>query len=292
MAKTPWTKLMQQMFRYEDADPAHVAFCRADVPEDVLHRTLLAWMAFYHVGVASMLGQYGGSKFWRKMFEAYPTAPRSTERRHFRGQSGLAALKDWVEWYPDPAYMFAAIRSLPPRYTAIREYMRRHAQFGDYFVWKVCDLYEAMGGDAIDMDGCERYVSASAAKGARKIGQAMDGTLTVMNVLERVAIYGRAHGLTSPPLHRKTVTVLDAETVCCVYKQLRGGKYVPGIRTASTMMEFEELPSALGNVYLAAMLAKSKLGYKGLKSAWDQCNALPYDKALAKARKKRNGWSI
>ncbi len=223
-----WQRFTEKLFRTEDADPGYIALARCRLPEDVRMRLIVGWVTFYNLGLACNAAKLTGPKFWAYLRSVYPTAKRASERRHFRGKAGLKALADWERDYPRPEMMVERILKASPDYTSVRNRVRPITQMGDYFVWKFCDLYDVMTKRHVDVTGCESYAPKTPQQGAKLIFP----DNTIAEAFSKIVAYARKIGLTAPPHHNRPFDANEAETVCCVYKQMAGGGYTWGLRTA------------------------------------------------------------
>ena len=90
-----------ELITTEDLDPVYVMWAETAASEDTLKRWLLAYMCFYHCGVASVIAEVPSNDFYVMMQQAQNEKwPRGTERRHFRGEASqmcIDALEDGVQ---------------------------------------------------------------------------------------------------------------------------------------------------------------------------------------------------
>ena len=104
----------QRLIETGDLDPVYIALHGANLQEPQLCRWLTAYLMFYHVGAASWLSERTGDDFWkwvRIAAENNSSAlvpapgimrwPRSSERRHFRGDKCVAAVDAMREMVGD-----------------------------------------------------------------------------------------------------------------------------------------------------------------------------------------------
>ncbi len=140
--RNDWRKFATMLFRLEDADPGYMLLKRANLPYEQKLRYVLAWCAFYNPGIAAIASQYEGKKFYRYLHHVYPHAKRASERRHFRGQAGLKALVRGEDLYPKPEKMVETCYG--PHYLKVRAQMNHMAQMGDYFYWKLADIWDTV----------------------------------------------------------------------------------------------------------------------------------------------------
>lgn len=82
------TKLIDTL----DLDPVYVALEGITDPAQKA-RACVAYWFYYHLGVAAKLSEAPGPDFWKAVEGVLETAPRGTERRHFRGLKASVAVR-------------------------------------------------------------------------------------------------------------------------------------------------------------------------------------------------------
>lgn len=222
-----WRKFANQMFKLEDADPGYMLLRRADLPLAQKLRYVLAWCTFYNPGLAARASDFQGAKFYEFLRYVYPHAKRASERRHFRGQSGLKALAQWQSLYPKPEAMIEAC--FASSYLQVRKNMSHMAQMGDYFYWKLADIQDTVMGKPVDFTGCEKYMPKVPKQGADMIGD-MENLFTLEIIMGVVTAH--VSKLAYPVKEGRKLALQEAETVCCVFKQHVVGDYKFGFRSA------------------------------------------------------------
>lgn len=253
-----WRAFSKVMFKLEDADPGYVLLKRAKLPEATKLRYVLAWCTFYNPGLAAVACQYQGDRFYDYLFSVYPTAKRASERRHFRGKAGLLALNSWRSTYPKPEAMIEA--TYGPHYLKVRQQMKGMAQMGDYFYWKLADIWDTVFDQPVDFTGCEKYMPKVPKQGAVLVwcdeqgmnrdawresplmpGDLEDTMATITKYIEKVP-YTVKPG--------RKLALQEAETVCCVFKQHVVGDYRFGFRSAKAakrlLSVMDEAPKTAG----------------------------------------------
>ena len=222
-----WRKFATQMFNLEDADPGYMLLRRAGLPLAQKLRYVLAWCTFYNPGLAARASDFQGAKFYEFLRYVYPHAKRASERRHFRGQSGLKALAQWQSLYPKPEAMIEAC--FASSYLQVRKNMSHMAQMGDYFYWKLADIQDTVMGKPVDFTGCEKYMPKVPKQGADMIGD-MENLFTLEAIMGVVTAH--VGKLAYPVKEGRKLALQEAETVCCVFKQHVVGDYKFGFRSA------------------------------------------------------------
>lgn len=241
-----WQVFAEQLFRAEDADPMYYALQRADLDRATKLRFFVAWCTYYHPGVAAEAAQHSGQQFWDFLRSIYPSAPRASERRHFRGQAGLKALDAWERKYPQPEQMVEA--HFGATYFECRQKLNSLEQFGDYFYWKFADVQERVFGIPCSFEGAASYAPKVPREGARLIHptRAIEAIFEeiVQHLVPRLA----------PPAYDRPIGIQEAETVCCVYHQYVGGGYkFYGHRTAKAVRRLSANPNTVSAALLEAL---------------------------------------
>lgn len=212
-----WQVFAENLFRTEDADPVYYAMARSGLDKDTLARFFVGWCTYYHPGVAADAAQHSGTRFWDTLQGWYETAPRATERRHFRGQAGLKALAAWQQKFPNPEDMVYA--HFAPTYFECRRKLETLEQFGDYFYWKFADVQERVFQVPCSFQGAASYSPKVPREGARLI----HATAPIEAIYEKIVEQLRPR--LAPPWYDRPIGIQEAETVCCVYHQMVGGGY-------------------------------------------------------------------
>jgi hypothetical protein len=229
-----WRDFATDLFKYEDADPGYLLLKRSGLDRNTMLRYVMAWCTYYNPGIAAVACQYQGQKFWDYLFAVYATAQRASERRHFRGTAGMQALHQWSCSKPE-----ALIEGTYGRtYLDVRKNMQGIAQMGDYFYWKLADVWDTVFDMPVDFTECEKYMPKVPKQGAELINASLDrryypkygadGWLVdtmrpITQHIQGVPYKGKKPGV--------KLALQEAETVCCVFKQHVKGKHRMGTRT-------------------------------------------------------------
>lgn len=231
-----WRKFASLMFHLEDADPGYMLLKRAELDHNQKLRYVLAWCTYYNPGIAAIASQYQGSKFYEYLHSVYGVAQRASERRHFRGQAGYKALRQWQDLYPKPEAMIE--QCYGETYMDVRNQMKHMAQMGDYFYWKLADIWDTVFDMPVDFTGCEKHMPKVPKQGAEVINAQLDRFHYVpvgadgwlLDTMKVVTDYVR--GIPYPVKGGRKLALQEAETVCCVFKQHVAGDYRYGYRSA------------------------------------------------------------
>lgn len=237
-----WPEFATQLFAYEDADPMYYALQRADLPTPQKMRFMVGWCTYYHPGIAACASQYTGHKFWSYLTQQYATAPRASERRHFRGQAGLKALSAWRYLFPAPEKMVEHMQG--DTYFDVREKAKTVPQIGQYFVWKFADVQERVFGIPCSFHEAARYSPKVPQEGAKLISQKWTIEETYTQIAKWLNQQLKAG---APPRYDRPYNMQEAETVCCVYHQYVGGSYWPMSRTAKAIIRLRAYRSSVSD---------------------------------------------
>ena len=219
----PWPKFAELTVKTDDLDPVYVGLQRCNMPEDMLMRWCAAFVTYYHMGTAGKLCLYEGDEFWTKLWESYDTAPRAAERRHFRGNSGRKAIKQWINTYKTPEAFFAAC--MQPSFMKLLK--KNIPQVGTYFTWKCMDLREAVFGYAVDWTGAENHMVTLPTQGLEIIYPGVKPSVALLQVVDNI------NHLKAPPRYSRACGVAEAETIACMIK----GYYKNGKTIGHDIME-------------------------------------------------------
>jgi hypothetical protein len=163
----------------------------------------------------------------------YGVAQRASERRHFRGQAGYKALRQWQDLYPKPEAMIEQCQG--DTYMEVRNNMKHMAQMGDYFYWKLADIWDTVFDMPVDFTGCEKHMPKVPKQGAELIWETDpayqdEGKFDLKYCMADVTDY--VAGIIYPVKKGRALALQEAETVCCVFKQHVHGDYKYGYRSA------------------------------------------------------------
>lgn len=166
MASRNYHKLIVEDFSRQlilsgDLDPVYIAAPKAITELNQLKRWLIAYVCFYHCGVASYASEFSGSQFWQVMMQAAKNVtkspiggrwPRGSERRHARGKSGIEMINRLSSKYPDPEKFWDFITKGPMDIASVMKRAKTHYLFGQWIAFKIADLVDAVLHIPVDQD--------------------------------------------------------------------------------------------------------------------------------------------
>jgi hypothetical protein len=220
------------LIRSRDLDPAYCALYGAQLSQAQLFRLLLAYLAYYNLGLAAWLSEHEGDAYWVAMLTAAQNEtlsplggrwPRGSERRHFRGDKCVNAV-GWLQRnYLAPE---APIRSLlsckNERHVIAR--VGKWPMFGAWAGFKLADLLERCVGHPLQFDPNLGLLyaepRASLEMLAAELGQSPRA------VYENLLSYFSAQK--APPRDDRPCGAAEIETVLCKHKGARNGHYWVG----------------------------------------------------------------
>lgn len=221
------TAFGERLLATRDLDPVYCAIVGAGVELQQLRRLLVAYLCFYHLGVACWLSEKD-EDFWEAMLLAGENRvspqkfglslsrwPRGTERRHFRGQQCVEALT--VLSSRSPGDLLKSLTAKAASLRAVREEMLMWPMFGEWAAFKAADLLERVVGLPVTFPvGIFDWYKEPRA------GLALlpEGSLPVL--LKHFARFR------APPRLDRRCGLQEIETILCKYKSSMGGHYHVG----------------------------------------------------------------
>lgn len=252
----------KQLLRTGDLDPVYVALQKAQLDDPTLHRLVLAYWCFYHLGLAAKLAQVSSPKaYWAGMMRAAVNAdnpdgtkpyPRGSERRHYRGAQAVASMASLISLYPKGATQ--AIQGfIKPQadgkytYNSVSASAQAHRGFGEWIAFKIADMSERVLGYDTDFTDCHLGIYKDPRQGAAvaylewdPIGKALkidhqptaaswNYPITDDELKATVAHYVKAFkGHKAPGGTPRPCNVQEVETIFCKYKSHLKGHYPLG----------------------------------------------------------------
>lgn len=228
MDKMSWLDYAKAIVETEDLDPVYCMLQRANLPEKVKSRFVLGYLMFYDSGTASALCEFEGNKWWKVVYEFYPSFRRGSPRRHFRGQAGLEAITALKSFTPNPDdFMYLIRRST---YMGVRQAIidSKIPQFGNYFIWKLADIQDRVFGWYCNFSGARAFLSPSPIAGLRLIARQLRiENISLDAICEKALSVLNHWGLVAPPRYERELGLQELETIACGYQgYVRGTDYV------------------------------------------------------------------
>jgi hypothetical protein len=225
-------KFGDELIRSRDLDPVYCALYGARLCEPQLSRLLLAYLAYYNLGVAAWLSEHEGVGYWVAMLEAAKNEtqsplggrwPRGSERRHFRGDKCVNAVGWLHRNYSAPE---GAIRSLLNCRTEkhVIERVGRWPMFGKWAGFKAADLLERCVGHPLQFDPNIALLYAEPRASLEMLATELGQSPRV--IYESLLAHFSAYK--APPRDDRPCGAAEIESVLCKFKGARTGHYFIG----------------------------------------------------------------
>jgi hypothetical protein len=176
---TTVTEFGKQLLRTGDLDPVYVALHKAQLDEPTLHRLVLAYWCFYHLGLAAKLAEIKSpKKYWEAMMAAAVNEgdpkpyPRGSERRHYRGAQAVASMASLISLYKDASKAVDGFiqpqiwGERPYTYNSVSASAMKHRGFGEWIAFKIADMSERVLGYDTDFSDCHLGIYKDPRQGA------------------------------------------------------------------------------------------------------------------------------
>lgn len=235
----------RELLRTKDLDPVYVLLYEARLgwlQPNLLERWLLAYWCFYHVGTASWITEgitEGDVGYWVRLEQAAASKdyPRSSERRHFRGENARKS----VEWLKARGLQALFLPLSQPRegrplpVSQVVSYVQTWVGFGPWIAFKVADMLERLGITKVEFD-LETVMYDSPAKAADLMyetyfNSAGKGFVDLPKNVGKWAVERILSELgkeKAPPRYERPINVQEVETILCKWGSYRKGHYKLG----------------------------------------------------------------
>jgi hypothetical protein len=219
--KLPIEEFGKQLILTGDLDPVYIAIYGANLPKPQLMKLLIAYWAFYHLGVAVFLSEQ--EPFWEACEVAARNTtpsplmsrwPRSSERRHFRGEACVRA----IQWLSKETVEARFEPLLKGTLAEVSEAIQAWPLFGNWISYKAADMLERCWGQKVEfgLDVCLLYDSP------RK-GLLMLAPENPERELDRLLkVFGKYK---APPIYDRACGVQEIETILCKFYSYTNGTY-------------------------------------------------------------------
>ena len=225
------------LFRTGDLDPVYVMLHATPLPGPQLRRWLLAYWCFYDVGVASWMSEQ--PLFWENMLEAGRNMtrspigerwPRGKERRHFRGQQGIAALEYLQLVHPEPETFCAGLETDGSvTFEDVANKVRTYRGFGPWIAFKIADMLERVLNVNVTFDTAAVMMYDEPRKAAIELFDSRNRGSVALDkekIHWSVDLLMRQFGhLVAPPKDGRLVNIQEIETCLCKHRSHLHGHY-------------------------------------------------------------------
>lgn len=215
----------KQLLQTNDLDPVYVLVYETRMEEAQLKHWLIAYWCFYHVGTACWIAQ-SRHEYWERMETAAGSKewPRSSERRHFRGENAAKSVRYLRE--RGVSSLFGDIELSGDSSEELIETVQQWVGFGPWIAFKVADMIERIGMKSVQFS-LDTVLYDSPRKAAEILWERENGGKEthetgpwaidrILKVLE---------GSKAPPRYERPINAQEAETVLCKWKSYLNGHY-------------------------------------------------------------------
>jgi len=225
----------RQLVSTNDLDPVYVLLWNAQLPMPLLKRWLLSYWCFYHCGTASWIANviYPGSgdvAFWERMHTAAASKeyPRSSERRHFRGETARKSVT-WLQERGVEQLFAPFMEGKQLTVAQVMQQVKTWYGFGDWISFKVADMLERLDICEVIFTNTDAFLFDSPKEGAQLVydlaeDKNMNGAKTVQEwAMTKVLI--ALFNYEAPPRYERLINGQEVETILCKFKSYYNGHY-------------------------------------------------------------------
>jgi hypothetical protein len=175
-------------------------------------------LAYYHTGTAAKAADHEDQYFWDYLQSIYPTAPRASERRHFRGKLGLQTLNVMEKFSPNPSQFFDQFERT---YRGVRQTCESELpNFGPYFQLKICDYMDrCLDKRILNYQGLDRNLPSLPAKAVYLMMPDKPIDIDFNLICKQTYMFG----IMAPPLFDRGLCPAEVETLLCDWKRAKTG---------------------------------------------------------------------
>ena len=238
----------RKLIQTQDLDPTYVVLWHANLKSEVRAKFLLAYFCFYHFGTASWITSQ--EDYWGSLLAAAATKehPRSSERRHFRGQQAIKAVADLRGLRLTPSEIIEQLigQNKKPSALEVMNRVKNHRGFGDWMAFKAADILERLGMCDIQFSAEDVFrMYESPRLGAELVAQQHGYTGEPCQFAYEL-LSSNLGNLLAPPRLERTINIQEIETCLCKYHSHYKGHYTVGkdiaeVKHALTLPQYEQL---------------------------------------------------
>jgi len=225
-----------------DLDPVYNAIVNSGWDMETRCRWMVAYWCFYHSGFACYAAERKGAHFWSLLAVAaeneqqsplYGRWPRGSERRHFRGKAGIAAIDHLSGLYKDPVDMVRFCAGPEKRkvmFEHVNKRAKTHRGFGDWMGFKIADMIDRCTPVEVDFDVAHLFMFKDPEKAATMVWtlnhpgeELVPRKQRLTEVVEHLV--KEFSDLDAPPNGDRPVGIPEVETVLCKWKSHMNGHY-------------------------------------------------------------------
>lgn len=246
----------QQMILTRDLDPTYCVLWEAKLEPELRDKFLLAYLCFYHFGTASWICSQ--PDYWKALAAAAATAehPRASERRHFRGEQAVRAVRELTALRQTPSEVVLGWKppGLRPKALEVMQCVRRHRGFGPWVAFKAADLLERLGVFSVQFVAADVFNMYESPRLGAELVAKQQGVGK-----EEACGYALRHlsdalcKILAPPRYERVVNIQEIETCLCKYLSYWNGHYKLG----QDIIEVKHAIERYGKLELSQRLLKA-----------------------------------
>lgn len=234
-----WTNFAVNLVSTGEIDPPYEIIHKGGqlYGDEWAERFALHYFLFYDLGGAARCAE-DTTPFWSYVTRGYEHFKRGKARRHFRGKNGDKAIRLLSE-YPTPGDLFAALYE--PTYVDMYYLIEdkfEGCQIGDYFRWKLMDIFDRCLGRPVSLNMKEvlKFLPETPRKGAKQFFPNQNLTTSLMSVVRTIS------HLPAPGNPNRPCDLPEAETILCAMYGARKGTYHFGMDLDHRRQELKDFP--------------------------------------------------
>lgn len=249
----------KQLFATGDLDPVYVMLHHSGFSLQHKERWSVAYWMFYSSGIVSQLSEQTGVRFWESCIDVLLTAPRGTERRHFRGSAAFNAIRWLQDRYlsPEKFVQHLCLRQADGEtFQSVSKRTMEAPLFGPWIAFKVCDMMERVLGRQLDSIGCDLLFFKDPADGAERAAKVL-GLKSSADAIQYLAEAFKNQK--APPSFNRYVNLQEVETVLCKWKSGGNGHYDIGKDTREVAHALRAFPCKTSDRLLTCLQENTTL---------------------------------
>lgn len=228
-----------QLFTSGDLDPLYIALHKAAFNRNHLKRWLLAYWCCYHAGASSVISE--SPHYWATLetmagnIALTPIGtrwPRGHERRHFRGDKAIHAVRYMQQFIERPEGHVEWLESAAPNFGEIRARVLELPQFGPWIAFKVADMIDRVLRTHVDFTNSDVFMFEQPASSALEVWKSRNNGQppspdAIPSITRTLVEYFQQYQ--APPLYDRPANIQEVETILCKWKSHNNGSYPMGI---------------------------------------------------------------
>jgi len=247
--RLPIEKFGRRLLETNDLDPIYIALCGIlKDPRKIkwVKRWLVAYWCYYAAGPSCYIASTkDGKSFWDIMHMAAENKTetplgtrweRGHERRHFRGNAAIKAVKELRTKYPQPEAFVDYVIGEGGDFTAVANRVQEHMLFGPWIAFKVADMTERVFKVPVDFSEAAVFMFTDPTKAALMLWRAKKGLPEDARPKDKAAhveiisgvvkhLQGVFADFKAPPDDHRPLGLQEIETILCKWKSHMNGHY-------------------------------------------------------------------